>query len=94
MPSQNHRPNMEQKIFNINLPVETISVYLLCCSLADNDTPITTRNLMVIWNSTEDVLRNGLADLEKKNILGRILSNGAAHVAYRLEKFEDWRFDE
>ena len=91
MSPQNRDVNMNQKIFNMGLPVETISVYLLCCSLADTGTPITTRNLMAIWNSTEKVLIDSLADLEKKNILGRILSNGAAHAAYRLQKSDDWR---
>ena len=93
MSSRNKHSHMDQKIFDINLPIETISVYLLCCSLADNDAPITTRNLMTIWNSTEKALLDGLADLEEKNILGRILSNGASQTAYQLKKGEDWRID-
>ena len=82
---------MDQKIFNLKLSVETISVYLLCCSLEDSGTPITTRNLIAIWNGTEDVLMDCLVVLEEKGILSRILSNGASQVAYRLEKSEAWR---
>lgn len=93
MSPESDNARMDQAIFNMNLSVETISVYLLCCSLADSGTPITTRNLMEIWNSTEEVLIACLVDLEKKNILRRILSNGATHSAYRMEASDHWRSD-
>ncbi|MGD8449339.1 MAG: hypothetical protein PVF36_08915, partial [Desulfobacterales bacterium] len=60
MNSQNHRPSMNQKIFKMGLSVETVSVYLMCCSLADTDTTISTKKLSEIWNGTRASLIEGL----------------------------------
>jgi len=48
MNQHTRQPAMSQKIFNIGLSVETVSVYLLCCSLADADTVISTKSLLEI----------------------------------------------
>jgi hypothetical protein len=82
---------MDQKIFNIGLSVESISVYLLCCSLVDVDLPISTRNLMDRWNGTEKELLNGLDDLGKRKIIDRIISNGESQSVYKLRESDDWR---
>ena len=60
MDSQNQTPAMNQKIFNVGLSVETVSVYLICCNLSDNDMAISTKNLSSMWNGAEALLLEGL----------------------------------
>jgi hypothetical protein len=83
-------PSMNQLIFQLGLSVETISLYLLCCGLADAGRAITTRNLMEIWNDTPDSLTEGLRLLESKNILRRILTDQQDRSAYQLTGIEHW----
>jgi len=82
---------MDQKIFNIGLPMETVSLYLLCCGLADAGSTISKKNILGIWNSSEEVLKDCLHTLEEKNILLRILSDGKEHDVYKLTDVEQWR---
>ncbi|MBW1841074.1 MAG: hypothetical protein JRI75_04710 [Deltaproteobacteria bacterium] len=88
-----HTPSMNQKIFKIRLPVETISAYLICCSLSDANAPISTKNLLGMWNSTEAALIESLNDLDKRNILSRIISNTDGNNVYRLIDAEKWTLD-
>ncbi|KPJ76793.1 MAG: hypothetical protein AMJ54_10300 [Deltaproteobacteria bacterium SG8_13] len=82
---------MNQLIFKIGLSVETISLYLLCCGLADAGRTITTRNLEEIWNDTPESLTKGLRFLERKNILRRIPVDRQDRSAYQLTGIEHWR---
>jgi len=82
---------MSQMIFDLDLPVETISVYLLCCSLADSEQGITTKNIQKIWNGSADALTAGIDDLEKINILMKIISDRKDNNVYQLESVENWR---
>lgn len=91
MNSQNRTPAMNQKIFNLGLSVETVSVYLICCSLADTDTTISTNKLSEMWNSTRAPLLEGLKDLETSNILRRIISDGAGNIVYKLSDVKNWK---
>ncbi len=91
MNSQNRTPVMNQKIFNLGLSVETVSVYLICCSLADTDTTISTNKLSEMWNSTRASLLEGLKDLETRNILRRIISDGAGNIVYKLSDVKNWK---
>lgn len=84
--------SMNQKIFTIGLSVETVSVYLLCCSLADSGKTISTKNLLEIWNGTDKALNKGLEDLEKKNILQKIISDRDLNAAYQLTDVKKWKF--
>ncbi len=85
--------SMEQKIFNIGLSVKTVSLYLLCCGLADAGSAISKKNILEIWNSSEEELRNGLHTLEEKNILLKILSDGKEHDVYKLVDVKRWKTD-
>lgn len=85
-----HAPSMNQKIFTIGLSVETISAYLICCSLSDADAPISTRNILGMWNSSETKLNQSLEILEKRNILRRIISGGERDDVYLLLDVEKW----
>jgi hypothetical protein len=82
---------MSQRIFKIGLPVETVSVYLLCCGLADAGKDITAIHLFEIWNGTKDDLNKGLKNLEEKNILVRIISDRQEHPIYKLTPDSKWR---
>ena len=93
MNSHHHTPSMNQKIFEIGLSVETISAYLICCSLSDADAPISTKNLLGMWNSTETALIESLDDLEKKNILHRIISDSDGNNVYILTDTDRWEVD-
>ena len=91
MNSESKPPAMNQKIFNLGLSVETISVYLLCCGLSDSGTNISTKNLMGVWNGNEKSLSQGLTDLEKRNILRRIIFDQNETVVYHLTDVKDWK---
>ena len=91
MDSQNQTPAMNQEIFNLDLPVETVSVYLICCNLSDNNTVISTKNLSSMWNGTEALLIEGLKDLEERNVLRKIISDGEEKNIYQLSDVKDWK---
>lgn len=90
MDSQNQTPAMNQKIFNLDLSVETVSIYLICCNLSDNNTVISTKNLSIMWNGTEALLIQGLKDLEEMNILRKIISDREEKNIYQLSDVKDW----
>jgi len=83
-------PTMNQKIFDLGLSVEAVSAYLLCCSLFDNDTVISTKNLLGLWNSTEKALIEGLDALLKRNVLHRIISESEGNTVYALTDASKW----
>ncbi len=91
MNSQNQTPAMNQEIFNLDLSVETVSVYLICCNLSDNNTVISTKNLSSMWNGTDALLIEGLKDLEERNILRNIISDGEEKNIYQLSDVKDWK---
>ena len=77
---------MNQMIFKLGLSVETISVYLLCCSLSDMNTTITEKKLLEVWNDSRQSLTDALGDLEKKRILIRIISDGQTHSYFQSDR--------
>lgn len=90
--SHNHTPpTMSQKIFELNLPVETISAYLLCCSIVDSGQTITTEYLLEVWNSSTEDLEKALRNLEDKNIVQKIISNQDKKHIYKLNSDKIWK---
>jgi hypothetical protein len=71
--------------------METISVYLLACGLADAGKPVTTKNLTELWNGTADSLDQGLRELEQRNIIARVLSDGNDRAAYKVAAVHHWK---
>lgn len=69
MPAAAENPAMNQKIFALGLPVETVSLYLLCCALADQGTAITEENLQQVWNDSPQRLSQSLAELAARRIV-------------------------
>jgi len=90
MHTHDGQTSMNQKIFNLDLPMETVSVYLLCCGLADADQPITTAKLQEIWNGSAEELQKGLKQLEESNIIARFLSDGKDSHVYRVNDVSHW----
>ena len=91
MNSKNQTTAMNQKIFKLGLSVETVSIYLMCCSLADADTTVSTKKLTEMWNSNRASLLKGLKNLETRNILRRIISDRAGNNVYKLSDVKNWQ---
>jgi hypothetical protein len=84
-------PSMSQKIFAMNLGVETISLYLLCCAIADAQAPITRERLQDKWNGDPTALKEELQRLEKRNIIRRVDPELAENPAYQVVDEKQWR---
>jgi len=93
MDLQNNPPSMSQKIFKMKLSVETVSLYLICSSLADRGVALSTKNIRDLWNGTEKGLENGLGDLEQRHILTQIVSvsDREKYAVYRLLDDREWK---
>lgn len=83
--------SMSQRIFDMNLPVEAVSLYLLCCALADAGAAITRETLSERWNGSDEALEREIAFLEKKNILCRTGAQEGSATAYVLMADKHWR---
>jgi hypothetical protein len=84
---------MNQKIFAMDLPMETVSLYLLCCALTDAGTPLSTRTILTKWNAAPEVLAHGLDTLVQKKILGRIISDQKGNDVYQVRDVTEWEID-
>jgi hypothetical protein len=82
---------MNQKIFTMNLGVETVSLYLLCCAIADTGSPITHSALQDKWNGSSEGLAREIASLEKRNIIYSDNSAELGETVYYLMKEKHWR---
>jgi hypothetical protein len=84
-------PVMSQKIFSMNLGVETVSLYLLCCAVADAGATITRATLEGKWNGNLTTLERELQRLEERNILCRKDAEAQAAPAYDMVDDKKWR---
>ena len=84
-------PAMSQKIFSMNLDVETVSLYLLCCAVADAGAPITKRTLQEKWNGASEALERHLKRLEEKKIIDRLVEKGMEENVYLVMDEKKWR---
>lgn len=82
---------MNQKIFTMNLSVEAVSLYLLCCAIADTGVVITRTALEQKWNGSIAALDREMAALEKRHIIVSAASAQDGEPAYYLMKEEHWR---
>ncbi|MBA3028355.1 MAG: hypothetical protein FP816_06000 [Desulfobacteraceae bacterium] len=90
MASDPIHPTRNQKIFDLGLSVETVSLYLLCCGLTDEGRRVSFKEIQSLWNSSEEALQSSLADLEKRNILRKILSDQDGHGIYGVMGPDKW----
>ncbi|CAB5088684.1 hypothetical protein D3OALGA1CA_757 [Olavius algarvensis associated proteobacterium Delta 3] len=81
---------VNQKIFNLGLSVETISLYLLCCGMAGTGIAITRQRLREKWNSSDNALARSLGELESMSILQPESPGMDDATAYILTEDEIW----
>lgn len=87
MDEQNSQTRMDQRIFELGLPVETVSVYLLCIGLSESGKDLTFDTLASVWNGSGDSLVRELKILEEKNIIGLVSDDPDR---YRVHPSEIW----
>jgi hypothetical protein len=83
-------PAMSQKIFSMDLGVETISLYLLCCAVADAGAAVTQTTLQEKWNGNLTALEQALRQLEARNILGKDGEDTRGEPVYRIVEEKQW----
>ncbi|MBU1170566.1 MAG: hypothetical protein KKD44_13470 [Proteobacteria bacterium] len=88
MTEQNSQTRMEQRIFELDLPVETVSIYLLCTGVSDSGKPLSFETLLSLWNGNPETLTRGLEALEQKGIIQIIPGDP---VQYRVLPSSQWR---
>ena len=81
---------MDQRIFQLGLPVESVSLYLLCCGMADSGGPITRQALAQVWNSTPQALDSALADLVRRGILQSLGAEANDSTEYVVTPATQW----
>ncbi|WP_319404659.1 hypothetical protein [uncultured Desulfosarcina sp.] len=84
-------PAMSQKIFSMKLGVETVSLYLLCCAVADAGATITRSTLQEKWNGNRTALEQELRRLEGRNILSSHDEEAQEETVYRMVDENRWR---
>lgn len=82
---------MNQKIFSMNLDVETVSLYLLCCAVVDAGAAVTRSTLKEKWNGTDEELKRQIGRLEEMNILARNGEAGNGESVFRVVDEKKWR---
>lgn len=90
MQPQEDQPIMDQKIFDLGLSTESVSLYLLCCHLEDTGAELSAGNLRALWNGQPDSLIEAIADLERRCILVRTGLDDGGGGRYRLNSRESW----
>ena len=84
-------PSMRQQIFSMGLAVETVSLYLLCCAVADAGMPITREALSEKWNESIGTLDRELERLTNRNIIEKITGGDPAAAVYQLVDEKNWQ---
>jgi len=85
------KPAMSQKIFSMDLDVETVSLYLLCCAVIDAGAAITTAALGEKWNGTQEALIRQMVRLEEMNILARKGETADGESIFVVVDEKKWR---
>lgn len=80
--------HMDQKIFTLGLPTETVSCYLLLTGLADQTVPLVLREVEKLWTGSPQGLDNALEELQHQGI---IAMPETASSPLRLLPVEVWR---
>jgi hypothetical protein len=85
------QPAMSRKIFTMDLDVEAVSLYLLCCALADAGTTITRETLAQKWNGNGTGLDRELRRLEERQIIAKNAAAAGQDPSYGLTDEDCWR---
>jgi len=82
---------IDREIFNTGLPVESISLYLLCCGLIDAGIGPSLETIRARWTASEEALQRSLDELIQKRILQRPSAEGAPEAEIRPADRCEWR---
>ena len=83
--------SMRQAIFSMDLAVETVSVYLLCCAIADAGVAVRQTALEDKWNGSPSALQDALSQLQDRHILSCAQDREHNEPVYQLEPEKRWR---
>lgn len=84
------QPAMRQRIFSLGLGVETVSLYLLCCAVADTGAAITEARLLDKWNGDRTSLKRELQRLTTHDIIRRRDLSAKEEAEYCLRHERHW----
>lgn len=84
------QPAMSQRIFSLGLGVETVSLYLLCCAVADTGVAITEARLLDKWNGDRTSLERELQRLTARKIIARSQPSVHGEAEYCLLPERHW----
>lgn len=84
---------MTPKIFNLHLSDETISLFFLIEGLSADSQHVSTRQMYRLWNSSDLLLNKGLEELQERNVIRKIVSNGSQDDFYRIISDYEWQYD-
>ena len=82
---------MNREIFNLNLEVETTSLYLLCCGIADTKAPVVFEDLLAVWNGDRESLEKNIRLLAKRQIIAVHKAPESESEAYTPLPVEEWK---
>jgi len=82
---------MNQKIFQMGLSTETVSLYLLCYGLAEAGATLSTKNILDVWNASPEAMNASFLELEARGIVLKIISDGKSQHIYKLTDEHDWK---
>jgi len=60
---------MDQKIFELGLSMESVSVYLMCAGLADLGEVLSMDKLKSLWSGEDGQLADGIETLKEHGII-------------------------
>ena len=82
---------MNQEIFRLNLEVEAVSLYLLCCGVADTGKSISFSDLLSVWNGDRKSMEKSIGTLESLNILSVQGTAKKENTIYSINPLEKWK---
>ena len=83
---------MTPKIFNLHLSDETTSLYFLMEGFSSQNACVSTSEIYRVWNSTESLFKQGLRELEERNVISRVLADNEYNGFYSLVNDDQWRY--
>lgn len=89
MPNPQSNSPVAQEIFQLGLPVETVSAYLLVCGLAAGPAPVPHSRLLEVWNGTPAALDAAMVELARRAIVAA--EDSDEESAYRPQPPTRWR---
>jgi hypothetical protein len=85
---------MDQRIFQLNLAVEPISLYLICSALTDSGQPISMSTLASRWTGSQESMSAAIQILERHHILRRLTGGRSAIVQFEIIASSRWKTSE